>query len=147
MKELKDRYIYPAIFTPCEQSGYIVTFPDLPGIVSKGGTIEETLLLAKEALELHLFAIEEENEPLPEARHPRDVEIPEGGFMSLIEAFMPLFREKMANKSISATVTLPRWLKSLAEENDINFSHVLQAGLKERLGVYEFRKIPKIHKL
>lgn len=38
-----DRYIYPAIFDPCEEGGYSVTFPDLPGCITEGDTVEEAL--------------------------------------------------------------------------------------------------------
>lgn len=44
MEERKmDRYIYPAIFDPCEEGGYSVTFPDLPGCITEGDTVEEAL--------------------------------------------------------------------------------------------------------
>lgn len=106
---MQDRYIYPAVFEPCEEGGYCITFPDLPGIVTQGDTMEEALDMAKEALELHLFGMEEDSDPIPSASNPCQLDMPEGGFISLVEAVMPMFREKMATKSVSATVTLPRW--------------------------------------
>lgn len=139
-----DKYIFPAVFDPCEeQPGYCITFPDLPGIVTQGDTIEESLAMVKEALELHLFGMEEDGEEIPEPSNPGQLVVPAGGFVSLIEAFMPIFREKMANKAVNATVTMPRWLKILADKEKINYSHVLQSGLKERLGVYEFAERKK----
>jgi len=33
------------------------------------------------------------------------------------------------------TLTIPKWINDLAEENNINFSQVLQDALKERLNV------------
>ncbi|MBP2638690.1 MAG: hypothetical protein H6Q72_4597 [Firmicutes bacterium] len=134
-----DKYIFPAVFDPCEeQPGYCITFPDLPGIVTQGDTVEESLAMAKEALELHLFGMEEDSEEIPVPSNPSQLIAPPGGFISLVEASMPIFREKMANKAVNATVTMPRWLKTLAEDRKINFSQVLQSGLKERLGVHEF---------
>ena len=59
-----DRYIFPAIFEPGEQHGYCITFPDLPGIVTSGETVEESLSAAKEALELHLYGLEEDGATL-----------------------------------------------------------------------------------
>ena len=144
---MQERYIYPAVFDPCEEGGYCITYPDLPGIVSEGDTVEECLSMAKEALELHLYGMEEDSDPIPEPTHPSRVEVPKGGFVSMVEAVMPLFRDKMANKSVTATVTLPRWLKSLADKNSINYSHVLQSGIKDRLGVYDYRQTGKGKKL
>ena len=37
------RYIYPAIFDPSQDGGYTVTFPDLPGCVTEGDGLGETL--------------------------------------------------------------------------------------------------------
>lgn len=142
-----ERYIYPAVFDPGEEHGYCITFPDLPGIVSEGDNIEHSLAMAKEALELHLYGLEEDGEEFPVPSDPSRLPAPAGGFVSLVEANMPIFREKMANRSVNATVTMPRWLKALADREKINFSHVLQSGLKERLGVHDYSPVKKGKKI
>jgi hypothetical protein len=58
--------------------------------------------------------------------------------MTLIEAYMPLIRDEMANKAIKKTLTIPKWLNDLGEDKKINFSQVLQNALKENLGVYDY---------
>jgi predicted RNase H-like HicB family nuclease len=40
--------------------------PDLPGCVATGETVEETLQLMREAIELHLRGLEEDGLPVPE---------------------------------------------------------------------------------
>ncbi len=35
------QYIYSALFEPGEIRGYCVTFPDLPGCITEGNTLEE----------------------------------------------------------------------------------------------------------
>ncbi|WAM33277.1 type II toxin-antitoxin system HicB family antitoxin [Caldicellulosiruptor morganii] len=137
---MKDKYIYPAIFEPAEKEGYIVTFPDLPGCITEGKNLEEALYMAKEALELHLFGLEEDGEEIPEPTPPEKLDIPKGAFVVPIIAYMPPVREEMANKSVNKTVTLPRWLSKAAEEAHINFSQVLQQALKEKLGIKERMK-------
>lgn len=57
-----DRCIFPAIFEPGEKKGYTVSFPDLPGCITEGDTMEEALHMAKEALELHLYGMEEDGD-------------------------------------------------------------------------------------
>lgn len=52
--------MFSATFEPCGTSGYCVTFKDLPGCITEGETLEESLLMAKEALELHLYGLEQE---------------------------------------------------------------------------------------
>jgi predicted RNase H-like HicB family nuclease len=53
--------------------GYTVTVPALPGCVTQGDTIEESLKRAQEAIEGFLEALKIIGEPIPES----DVEIAE----------------------------------------------------------------------
>ena len=48
---------------------------------------------------------------------------------------MPPVRDEMAERAVKKTLTIPKWLNDLAEENKVNFSRILQDGLKEYLGV------------
>lgn len=134
-----DRYIYPAIFDPCEDGGYTVTFPDLPGCITEGDSLDEALIMAKEAMSLHLWGMEDDGDLISPPTSPEKITAPEGGFVSLIEIWMPPFRDKMALKAVNKMVTLPKWLKELGERENINFSHILQNALKEHLGVTDFR--------
>jgi|SRR5690554_2925903 len=99
-----DRYIFSAVFEPGEKKGYVVTFPDLPGCITEGENIEEALYIAKDALELHLYSLEEDGESIPKATAPEELNIPQE--------------------------TIPKWLNDVAEKNKVNFSHVLQVALK-----------------
>lgn len=49
-------------------AGWSAYVPDLPGCVAAGGTREETERLVREAVSLHIAALREENEPVPEPR-------------------------------------------------------------------------------
>ncbi len=51
--KILEHRVYPAIFHK-EEDGYWVEFPDLPGCVTQGKTLEETFKMAKEALALYL---------------------------------------------------------------------------------------------
>lgn len=44
-------------------------------------------------------------------------------------------RSAMDNRSIKKTLTIPWYLNELAEKQHINFSQLLQAALKDRLGI------------
>lgn len=48
-------------------AGYGAFFPDLPGCISAGDSIQETIMNAHEALALHIQGIEEDKEELPDA--------------------------------------------------------------------------------
>lgn len=62
---MKDIYCYAAILEKGKEGGYGVYFPDLPGCVSGGDTMEEAMRDAKEALLLHLYGMEEDGEKFP----------------------------------------------------------------------------------
>lgn len=130
-----DNYIYPAIFETSEAGGYCITFPDLPGCITEGDDLKEAMHMAKDALELYLYNLEEDNENIPIPSNPENIKIPKGSFVVPIEAYMPIVRNEMSNKSVKKTLTIPYWLNKLAEENNINFSQILQTSLKEHLGI------------
>jgi predicted RNase H-like HicB family nuclease len=56
---------YVAIIETDDNGGYSVFFPDLPGCVSAGETIEEAFAAAEEALNGHLAVMAEHGEEIP----------------------------------------------------------------------------------
>ena len=134
---MKDVYVYPAIFYD-DADGISIEFPDLPGCLPCAHSMEEAFTNAKEALQLHLYSMEEEGEPIPEPSRVSAIKPDDAnGSVVMIEAWMPPFREKMLNTSTTKTVTIPRWLDILARKEKINYSHLLQDSLKKYLGVNE----------
>ncbi|AZV56064.1 type II toxin-antitoxin system HicB family antitoxin [Clostridium sp. AWRP] len=130
-----DKYMYPALFESYDDGGYTVSFPDLKGCITEGDDLNEALKMAKDALELFLWNMEDENEEIPESTPPEKIEAKTGSFVVPIEADMLLIRAKMDNKTVNTTVTMPKWLKYQAEKSKINFSQVLQEALKEKLNI------------
>ncbi|WP_044563670.1 type II toxin-antitoxin system HicB family antitoxin [Azospirillum sp. B4] len=57
---------YIALIHKDAESDYGVSFPDLPGCVTAGSTMDEALDMAAEALALHLRGMREDNEAIPE---------------------------------------------------------------------------------
>jgi predicted RNase H-like HicB family nuclease len=47
------------------EGGYTVIVPSLPGCVTYGGTIEEAIKMAKEAIELYIESLKEHGEEIP----------------------------------------------------------------------------------
>lgn len=131
---MKDRYIYPAIFH-YEGNLIGVTFPDLPGCVSCGDTETEALEMAGEALGLHLYGMERDEDTIPTPTALRDVAVGPDDCAVFVEAWMPPIRWELRNKVVKKTLTIPRWLNDIAEKHDVNFSHMLQDALKHHLGV------------
>lgn len=131
---MKDKYIYPAILTYAED-GISIEFPDLPGCLPCASGTEEALKNAKEALELHLYGMEEDGDEIPKPIDIKEIKLEKNQVVILVEVWMGLVRDEIENKSINKNLTIPKWLNDLAEKNQVNFSQVLQVALKEYLGV------------
>jgi predicted RNase H-like HicB family nuclease len=59
---------YIALIHRNGRKGYGVSFPDFPGCVSAGSTIEETLREAAEALALHVDGMRDDGQKIPKPR-------------------------------------------------------------------------------
>lgn len=134
----KDYYVYPAVLSYEEGQEIAVTFSDLVGCATSGETEAAAIACAKEALSLHLYGMEQDNEepPTPSSIAEIQKDLEPGECIVMIEVFMPSIRMSQANKSVNRTVTLPAWLNNRALECGINFSAVLQDALKQQLNMH-----------
>lgn len=130
------KYIYPAIFTP-EDGGYCVRFPDLESCYTEGDTMEEAFEMAQDVLCHKLYHLELDGAPLPSPSPIPEIPVSGGAFVSLVDADTLEYRKFYDNKAVKKTLTLPSWLNAAAEQAGINFSQVLQNGLKQSLGVQD----------
>ncbi len=135
---MKNTYIYPAIFDYADD-GISIEFPDLPGCLPCANSTEEAFHNAKEALALHLYGMEKDNDFIPEPTDIRNIKHDNNQSVVMIEIWMPPFRSEMENKAVKKTLTVPKWLDDLAVQNKVNFSHILQDALKHHLGVHDKR--------
>ena len=131
---MKDTYIFPAVFDYAED-GISIEFPDLPGCLPCADTLDEAVKNAKEALMLHLFGMEQDNEEIPEPTSFEQIPLEKNQAIILVEVFMPPFREKQRTKYVKKTLSIPSWLNSEAEHNGINFSATLQKALMNELHI------------
>ncbi len=122
--------VYPAIFTySSKDKCYLVDFIDFE-CSTFGKTIKEAFFMAEEALGLYF---EGESE-FPKMTEDIDsIKVKDNQFISFIGVDMIDYYRKNSNKSVKKTLTIPEWLNVLAENENINFSQVLQEALKERL--------------
>lgn len=131
---MKDKYVYPAIFT-YDYDGINIEFPDIEGCFSCADTDEEALYMAEDVLGLWMVELEEENEEIPEPTNLKDIKVGKNQKTALIGVWMPTVRKAINNKSIKKTLTIPQWLDIMAREKDLNFSYILQEGLKKELNL------------
>ena len=136
---MRETYSYPAILY-YDEDGISIEFPDLPGCLPCADTTEEAVKNAKEALGLHLWGMEKDNDEIPEPTGIKDLQIEKGSnglqaILLLVDVFMPPVRERLNNKYIKKTLSIPAWLNAEAEKHGVNFSQILQNGLKSYLHI------------
>ena len=126
------KYTYPAIITPREGL-YAVEFPDIEECVTCADTFPEAIFMAEDALALTLYGYEKTGKAIPPAT--QSVHAPDGSVGTWIACDTFEYQKRNNNKAVKKTLTIPEWLNEAAIAREINFSQVLQDGLKAQLGI------------
>ena len=122
-------FVYPAIFHLNEDDNtYTITYPDLPGCVSEGKSLENALYMAQDALNTWLGYALDEKEELPPASPLQSITPERNEFVNLVRASV------RDNRAVRRTVSIPKWMDEQVTAAGISLSRVLQDALKERLG-------------
>ena len=128
----RDVYSYIAVVS-FDNDGISIDFPDLPGCFTCAKNEKEIYKTAREVLGLHMWSMERDNEPIPEPSSLKAIKLDANETTMLIEVFMPPVRDRINNKVVKKTLTIPQWLNIEAERQGVNFSLILQNGLKQYL--------------
>lgn len=127
---------YPAIFT-FEDNQYWVEFVDLKGCFSDGENLADAMENAKDAMGLFL----EDLDNYPKCTtNIKDIKLEENQIISFVTINLTEHRKKYENKSIKKTLSIPAWLNTIAEKENVNFSQILQKALMETLNVDKLKK-------
>lgn len=122
------------IYYPCnirEENGiYYVNFLDFDEAFTDGETFEEAIKNAKDVLEAVAYSYIKHKKKLPKPTFSK-----QSGNLVYIDLWVDLVKDRVNNKSIRKTLTIPKWLNDLAEDSSVNFSNVLQTALKEYLSI------------
>ena len=90
---------------------------------------------AREALGLHLWGLEQDGDPIPAATSITSLHLNANQIPVLIEVFMPPIRERINNKFVKKTLSLPAWLAAKADECSVNCSKIFQNALMDYLHI------------
>jgi predicted RNase H-like HicB family nuclease len=111
-------------------SDFGVDFPDFPGCVSAGATLDEARHKAQEALELHIGGVLEDGEALPV---PSSLEAvmadPENADAVAFLVSVP----EAADGTVRVNITLPKWLLRRIDERAKNRSAFLARAAEKAL--------------
>lgn len=129
-------YTFKAIFALEPNGMFSVRFPLLDGCYTQGDSFDEARAMAGDAMSLHLYGMEQDGEEIPASDIGSMYPLEENEMIVPITAWMTPFRDAMENRAVKKTLTIPAWLNDVAESRGVNYSQILQAALKDYLGVY-----------
>ena len=123
---------YPIILTPAER-GYTVYVPDID-INTEGETIADAIEMASDAIGLWGIGAQDLGREVP----PASSDLPickENEIVAFALVDFDAYRRANDMRAVRKNVTIPSYLNDLADKAGLNFSQVLQDGLKQRLGM------------
>lgn len=126
------KYVYPILLTPCE-SGYVVYVPDFD-INTEGVSLSDAIDMARDAIGASGLSLQDLKKEIPQ---PSTIVLDhkEGEIATLVDIDFDAYRRANDLRTIRKNVTLPSWLAYEAEREGVNFSQVLQEGLKAKLNL------------
>ena len=127
------KYTYPAVFEIEQEGGYSIYFPDIEGCYTQAEEISEGIEHAGDALCLMLYDLEKNGKPIPKASSIKDVNVGKDDIVTLIACDTRYYKNYYEGKSVKINATIPLWLKEAGEKRHVNFSQILQKGVKEYL--------------
>lgn len=125
------KLIYPAVFKPFsdQSGGYVVEFPDLPGCVTEGRDLEEAIEMGIDAASGWILGELEDGEQIPNASSYSKITAENDCMVNMLLLDIDAYEEKYGEKAVRKNLTIPAWLNTFAEKNNINFSQLLQDAL------------------
>lgn len=119
------KYFYPAIFSK-EGEAYNVKFIDFADVFTYGIGFDDALYA--------MLPEYKDNLPKPTFDY-MNIEVKDGDFITMVELDLIEQEKRISSKTVNTTVTMPEWLKNLADVKGINFSKLLQESIKKELNL------------
>lgn len=129
------KYAYPAVFTPEEDGGFSIRFPDLEGCYTCGEDMVDGLAMAQDVLALVLYEYETSGREIPLPSGEGEIPLDGSEFINFVACDTLEYRKMYNNKSVKKTLTIPEWLNEAAMAMDLNFSQILQEALLSKVKI------------
>lgn len=83
--------------------------------------------------------------PSPSKNPELDPHTAQGSIVTPISVFPGMIKNELDNRAVKTNLTIPAWLKDIAEEQGVNYSKILKAALIEYLEIDE-QTSDKLHR-
>lgn len=130
----KNILYYPARFK-FEDEQVLVSFVDFDNVFTFGKDFNDAYHMAQDVLYNYIIELNE-NLPNPTQNYT-NINTEKDEIISMVQLDFIEYDKKVSKKIVNTTVTMPQWLKDLAERQGINFSKLLQEKLKEELNIID----------
>lgn len=97
--------------------------------------MDEAYKYAKEALSLHIYGMELDDDEIPKPSVTLDPADVAGCIVCPITIFPDVVKNELDHKRVKTNVTIPYWLKEIAEKQHINYSRLLETALMDYLQI------------
>ena len=124
--------VYPIILTP-DTGGYVVYVPDLE-INTQGDNLAQAIYMARDAIGAWGICQQDAGRVIPEPSMSEPSH-EANEFISWVDIDFEKYRRASDMTYERTNITLPRYLKNLANDAGLNLSQELQIRLKEVLHV------------
>ncbi|MCW5982662.1 MAG: type II toxin-antitoxin system HicB family antitoxin [Bryobacteraceae bacterium] len=115
-------FSYSALFEP-EDGGYVVTFPDVPEVVTQGESMDEAMAYAADALTVVLDEYIRRRRPLPKPSKPRGKKMRVVRLPALVEAKLALYEQMRAAGMRKADIARRLGWQRSQVDRLLNLSH------------------------
>ena len=126
---------YIALIHKDADSDFGVSFPDFPGCITAGSTLQEAMDMAREALALHIEGMVEAGQPIPEPS-PLDAIMADAENHDGTAVLVPM-PDGPVIKTVRVNITLPgdtlREVDAFAEQKGYTRSGLIAAALRDKM--------------
>lgn len=124
-------YIFTA--TIHEEDGtFYAAVPDVPGCITTGSSLSDSIDQITDALAGCLCVMEDEEEPIPAPSNQNALLTETGDFCTLVRVDTIAYRALTDTKAVRKNVSIPAWMATRADKLGINCSKVLQDALMKQ---------------
>lgn len=124
-------YAYPAIITKDEEN-FKIELIDFDNCYAYGNSESEAIRKASDVLGERLYHLELENKQMPSPTRYEEIKFYNKTYIAVD---LSAYKRKVMGSSVRKSVTIPSWLNEMAISRGLNFSHILQEGIKQKLEI------------
>jgi predicted RNase H-like HicB family nuclease/post-segregation antitoxin (ccd killing protein) len=124
---------YPVVIEDTGEKHLLVRVPDFDRM-TQGKNLTEAIDMAQDLISMLGMDLQDKDQHLPVPSSILDIQLQfPATIVTLVNVDIEKYRKSVDARSVRKNVTIPGWLNAAGEDADLNFSAILQEGLKKEL--------------